>query len=165
MSSKDTCENTFGQTNCQSVGHALLNKMNESTEENCQQPQQLNRHPISHASLSECIGYNNDELKLKGFSIAHINIRSLVKNLDQLSMYLKPCQFDVLTTNETRLDSSIKDYEVGIVGYEIVRKDRNRNGGGVTIYVRNSINYKIRNDLQPEDLETITIEICKPKAK
>jgi exonuclease III len=62
-------------------------------------------------------------------------------------------QFDVLTINETRLDSSIKDYEVGIVGYEIVRKDRNRNGGGVAIYIRNSINYKIRNDLQPEDLE------------
>ena len=71
VSSKDTCENKFGQINCQSVGHALLNKMNESTEENCQLPQQLNRHPISHASLSECIGYNNDELKLKGFSIAH----------------------------------------------------------------------------------------------
>ena len=65
VSSKDTCENKFGQTNCQSVGHALLNKMNESTEENCQQPQQLNRHTISHASLSECIGYNNNELRIR----------------------------------------------------------------------------------------------------
>jgi hypothetical protein len=43
---------------------------------------------------------------------------------------LKPCQFDVLIIDEARLDSSIKDYEVGIVGYEIVRKDRNRNGSG-----------------------------------
>jgi hypothetical protein len=57
-------------------------------------------------------------------------LRRLVKNLDQLSMYLKPCQFDVLIIDEARLDSSIKDYEVGIVGYEIVRKDRNRNGSG-----------------------------------
>ena len=48
--------------------------MNESTEENCQQPQQLNKHPRSHALLSECIDYNNDELELKWFSITHINI-------------------------------------------------------------------------------------------
>ena len=39
-----------------------------------------------------------------------------------------------------------------IVGYEIVRKDRNRNDGGVAIYVKYSINYKIRNDLRLEDL-------------
>ena len=78
----------------------------------------------------------------------HINIRSLVKNLDQLFIYVKLYQFDVLTVNETRLDSSIKDHKTGIVGYEIVRKYRNRNQGEVAIY-----------------LETINIEVCKPEAK
>ena len=45
------------------------------------------------------------------------------------------------------------------------RKDRNRNGGGVAIYLRNSINYKIKEELTSCDLEIITVEIFKPKSK
>ena len=63
------------------------------------------------------------------------------------------------------LDSTISNYEINISGYDIVRKDRNRNGGGVALYIRNVIDYKIRNDLMNENLETITIEVCPPKAK
>ena len=43
--------------------------------------------------------------------------------------------FDILTLNETRLDSSILDCEVQIPGYDIIRSDRNRYGGGVAIYI------------------------------
>ena len=47
--------------------------------------------------------------------------------------------FDILTLNETRLDSSILDCEVQIPGYDIIRSDRNRYGGGVAIYIRTII--------------------------
>ena len=50
-------------------------------------------------------------------------------------------------------------------GYETVRKDRNRHGGGVIFYIRNSINYKIRNDLDFDNLESITVEVIKLKTK
>ncbi|XP_028416157.1 uncharacterized protein LOC114539748 [Dendronephthya gigantea] len=103
--------------------------------------------------------------KLKGFTIALLNIRSLVKNLDQLRLYLLNQQFDVICINETRLDATVPNHEVGISGYEIVRKDRNRNGGGVAIYLRTHINYSIRKELMSNELETITIEISKPKSK
>ena len=33
------------------------------------------------------------------------------------------------------------------------------------MYIRNSISYKIREDIMPEGLETITVEINKPRAK
>ena len=104
-------------------------------------------------------------LKLKGFTIPHLNIRSLVKNIDQFRLYLHKQQFDVICINETRLDATVPNHEVGINGYEIVRKDRNRNGGGVAIYLRNSINYKIKEELMSCDLEIITVEIFKPKSK
>ena len=54
--------------------------------------------------------------------------------------------------NETWLDDKISDHEVGIDGYDLVRKDRKRTGGGVAIYIRNSINYKI-DDVMPDSLE------------
>jgi hypothetical protein len=65
------------------------------------------------------------------FKITHLNIRSLVKNIDQLRVYLQKGQFDVININETMLDDMVADDEVYVRGYNIIRNDRNRNGGGV----------------------------------
>lgn len=42
--------------------------------------------------------------------------------------------------------------------------DRNRNGGGIALYIRNSINYE---NIQPlnENLELLCVKVIKPKAK
>ena len=56
------------------------------------------------------------------------------------------------------LDNSITDNEININGYDLVRNDRNRNKGGVAIYIRSVIIYKIRDDLMNNNLETITLE-------
>ena len=56
--------------------------------------------------------------------------------------------------NETKLDKTIPDIQVDIEGYDILRRDRNRNGGGVALYIRQSLNYVNRQDLSShEDLE------------
>ena len=87
---------------------------------------------------------------MRGFKIGHLNIRSLVKNIDQLRIYLSNQKYNILSINETMLDRTISNYEINISGYDIVRKERNRNGGGVALYIRNVIDYKIRNDLMNE---------------
>ena len=71
----------------------------------------------------------------------------------------------ILTVNETRLDSSIQNGEVSIPGYTLERKDRNRNGGGVALYIRDSINYKGLPELPDDNMELISIQVSKPKAK
>ena len=63
------------------------------------------------------------------------------------------------------LDNSIFGTEIAVHGFELVRNDRNRHGVGVALYIRDSINYKIRNDLGIASLETVTVEIFRPKAK
>jgi hypothetical protein len=48
------------------------------------------------------------------------------------------------------------------------RKQHNmsyRHGGGVAIYLRHYLNYTVRDDLTDESLETLTLEIMKPKAR
>ena len=40
-----------------------------------------------------------------------------------------------------------------------IRKDGNKFGGGVCLYIKNQFNYTVRNDLMPEQLENIIIEI------
>ena len=75
---------------------------------------------------------------------------------------LADCPLDVLSINETRLDDSIKDHNVYIPGYEIIRCDRatnGRSGGGICFYIRASINYLPRPDLNINQLENLSIKI------
>ena len=68
--------------------------------------------------------------------------------------------------NETRLDNTIPDSQIDIEGYDVLRRDRNRNGGGVAFYVAQSLTYVNRQDLLSHvDLEILTVEIKKPKSK
>ena len=103
--------------------------------------------------------------KLKGFVIASLNIGSLVKHIDQLRINMKNQTVDILAINETRLDDTINDSEIEISNYTLTRRDRSRHGGGVAIYVRNPIQFKLRNDLRDDDLELLCIEINKSKTK
>ena len=73
--------------------------------------------------------------------------------------------FDILTLNETRLDDSILDSEIKISGYDIIRRDRNRYGGGVAMYIQSNISFTNRTGLVREALEQICIEVTKPKSK
>jgi hypothetical protein len=44
-----------------------------------------------------------------------------------------------LSVSETDLDNTFDDTVVAIHGYNIYRKDRNANGGGVEVYIQNHI--------------------------
>ena len=75
----------------------------------------------------------------RGFRIAHLNINSLTKHIDELRTLLFDYSIDIISINETKLDDTIKSCEVHIRGYEFIRRDRNRQGGGVGFYVKTSV--------------------------
>ena len=102
---------------------------------------------------------------MKGFRVGHLNIASLVKHVDELKIYLEKEPLDVLSINETRLDEAISTDTISIPGYDMVAKNRNRQGGGVAIYHRSILNVIDRDDLVPEDVEAVCLEIIKPKSK
>jgi exonuclease III len=101
----------------------------------------------------------------RGFKLAFLNIVTLPSKIDEIRHSVHSKNIDLIAFNETRLDLSISDGLIHLDGYEVVRKDRSRNGGGVCIYLRSSINYKIRSDLIPPELEAVCLEITKPQSK
>ena len=111
----------------------------------------------------------NDETlamnSLKSFKVGHLNITSLPKHVDELRLQLTSQPIDVLGLNETRLDNSIDNGLININEYEILRKDRNRMGGGVAIYYRKNLNVLNRNEIVPDILEAVCIEVRNPKSK
>ena len=57
------------------------------------------------------------------------------------------------------------DAEIFIDNYLIQRRDRNRRGGGVLIYIRKDLAYNSRSDLNHSDLEATWLEVLLPKSK
>ena len=95
----------------------------------------------------------------------------MYRSLDDLRVFMGQFKdIDILAINETKLEATIKDGEVHLQGYDVVRKDRDsngRNGGGVCIYVHSNINFQLRADLSliMNNLECLTVEISKPHSK
>ena len=91
-------------------------------------------HQSAHPSYTRCHTEGN-------LNIACLNVRSLFPKIDQIRTFVKKHNFDIFGVNETWLDQSISDIEIEIEGYNIIRKDRNRNGGGVCVYIRHYYKY------------------------
>ena len=72
----------------------------------------------------------------RGFKMAFLNIVSLPKKIAEINFSMSKKFIDLIAFNETRLDANITDNMINLDGYDIVRKDRSRNGGGVCIYLR-----------------------------
>ena len=89
--------------------------------------------------------------------MASLNIISLPKHIDELRIFMSDQVLDVLAINETSLDSTISDGELKISGYELIRRDRNRNRGGVCFYIRSTTNYKSGAFIVPDSLECLCI--------
>ena len=105
----------------------------------------------------------------RSFKLASLNINKLTTHIDELRIFLAHNKIDILSINETKLNETISDNEVNILvilGYDIVRRDRTTDGGGgVCFYVKKSINFIVRNDLNMETLENLCLEIQQPRSK
>ena len=70
----------------------------------------------------------------------------------------------VLAINESKLDLVDSDRLVNLEGYNIVRRDVSKHGGGVCFYLRNAITFSGLYRLENDDLELIASEIQKPNS-
>ena len=98
--------------------------------------------------------------------IGTLNINSLAPKFDQLREVIGK-NLDILTIQETKLDASFPPQQFILDGYsEPYRLDRNRDGGGVLIYVREDIPSKELNKHNfTKYVEGLFIEINLRKTK
>ena len=73
------------------------------------------------------------------FSILYFNSRSLLPKIDELRALCSAYHPSVVCLTETWLCPDVQDNELLIPNYTIVRLDRNRHGGGVAMFVNNSL--------------------------
>ena len=106
--------------------------------------------------------------------IEHLNVNSLRNKFEMLEEFFKD-KIDIFLISETKPGSSFPSGQFVIKGYSTpFRLDRNQNGGGLLLYVREGIPCKILKEYTPEK-ENLFVEInlrsrkwflscsCKPK--
>ena len=84
----------------------------------------------------------------KGMAFIHLNVRSLLPKISELSVILHRTKASILAVSETHLDSGISDSEVNIQGYTLVCRDKNRNGGGVCLFLKDTVSFNVGQDLE-----------------
>ena len=88
----------------------------------------------------------------------------MMTHFDELNLFIETNKPDIISISETKLDKTVDDYDVGISGYRVIRKDGNCYGGGVLMYVSESLNFNHKEDLD-FDLESISVKIKVGKYK
>ena len=94
--------------------------------------------------------------------MALLHVRSIVPKIDEIRYFLQCVHLDIFTISETWLDKNVDSSEIAVSGYNLLRVDRNRHGGGVALYIKNHITFNLREDLTHDDTESIWIEVRLP---
>ena len=106
--------------------------------------------------------YISDKQNLK---FCHININSIRHKFGPLAEVMQKGIIDILSVQETKLDSSFPDQQFKCEGFKIYRKDNKCNSGGLLLYVRNDLAQRRRTELEFDvnnengRLETICVEV------
>ena len=98
--------------------------------------------------------------------VAHSNINHVTGKLEPLLEIIQD-NIDILAITETKLDESYTTNMLDIEGYSLpYRRDRNVNGGGVLVYVKEGILCReLKTKPSAENLEGIFLEINLRKTK
>ena len=103
-----------------------------------------------------------------GLTLVHLNIQHILPKIDEIKHTLANCKnvINVIGFSETFLGESHLNTEIHINGYNCVRRDRpNGKGGGLLVYVQESLDFIHRPDLQKAQIEAIWIEVVLKRSK
>ena len=148
----------------------LLNH-NQDPDEHFLNKSDLKRLMLQYFSVEE------SEQKLiacsaTSFSILHINIRSVSKNVEKLKLLLSNInyEFSMISLTETWCsdDAFYNNTEYDLPGYYSIHQERKyKRGGGICVFIKNNFIFKQRKDLSisDEDNETLSVEIVNKNTK
>ena len=94
----------------------------------------------------------------------HLNINSLLPKIDEVRHIIRQSKPAVFGISESKLDNTVADSEINVLGYSLIRVDRDRRGGGVACYIRNDISFNIV-DCLSKNIEGVMFDLLLPKTK
>ncbi len=102
--------------------------------------------------------------KKRGLHFLHININSLLPKIEEIRYIANLSNVSAICITESKLDHTISNSEIKIEGYDLIRCDRNRNGGGVLCFIKDNLHFN-QIHIFGNDIENIFFEILLPNSQ
>ena len=78
----------------------------------------------------------------------------MLSRIDELRHIARLTNAAVIRNSESKLDDSMLTSEIQTNGYDLLRCDTNRQGGGVACYIKSELSYNVKSYF-PKDIENI----------
>ena len=111
------------------------------------------------------------EFNDKTFSVLHLNVRSLNQNVESLKELLTTIKFEfkiICLTETWCTDDSRNETLFNLENYTSINQVREHGrGGGICVFIHNSLTFKLRSDLGTNSnyIESLAIEIINKKKR
>ena len=139
-------------------GEIVTSSLDKTLNENFRSelPTDLNELPCEASQFLTKLKISNKERIVFG----HLNINHLQNKFEPLMSLVKD-KLDLFLLTETKIDQSFTTAQFVIEGYsKPFRRDRDKMGGGLLLYVREDITCKeIKQTILPSDIECLFIEM------
>ena len=107
---------------------------------------------------------SNTFKSLKSLNCISLNARSVVNKIEEIQTIIQIEDPDLFVCTETHLSNDILSHEIFPQTYTVIRKDRNRHGGGLIIAYKTQLSVTPRPDLET-DCEILWCEVICPDNK
>ena len=116
--------------------------------------------PNRFSNTNKCFYKFPEDITMKGFSIFHLNVRSIKNNIDNVRSLCKEIreEIDVIALTET-WDSTQLNLEISNYNSPITLNRTNRKGGGLCVYTKNDLKVKTLDKISTDNIELIATEI------
>ena len=117
--------------------------MNDMTNNTYNNPPYAATEELKQILISDNISPSNC------LNFLHVNIRSLIKNIDRLHQLIcnLPIEPDIIFVTETKLNCKSNIKFTNINNYTFIHKNSLSCAGGVGIYLKNQLEFTIRQDI------------------
>jgi len=96
---------------------------------------------------------------MRKLKIIHLNCRSILSQYDVFRDFVCGAEYDIVALTETWLRPDVTDSVVEIPGFSFIRHDRPTHGGGVAMYIRESIQFQVIDSTILDYLEQLWITL------
>ena len=123
----------------------------------------------SYFKPNELKPYLRSTLYMEKLKVLHVNIQSMKRNFENLKALLEECEFvfNMICVSEKWCSNTElqNNSNVSLTGFDSVPYERSKKnrGGGVLIFIKKNLSYKIRKNLSESDgrKEILSLEVSR----
>ena len=99
------------------------------------------------------------------FNILHYNVNSILNKMDQIESRGRELNADIICLTETKLDDRVAEANFTLPGYNSEHRHRTSSGGGILVFIKDTLPYVRMQQLEHPKLEHVCIDVIVNKKR